>query len=243
MIEISYELGEICIMESLKPDLSLSQPCIFIGDLHGNLEGLKSIVREYSSDHFLIFLGDFFNSKSDNATVVDIAEIVRIISELEYSNGAITLHSNHNQLVIQSLENEKYLSHSFRGWEVTQAYLKGLSHDGRNWLKQWLSSHPLKLQIETVNNLRIAAAHAYPNPLADKYRKGKYLTSEQKKCIGSGIKFWWNDPTYKDLLLAYDQILIGHYAHIAVKNRLVVLDLAGYQVPIWDPQFGEIKIF
>jgi hypothetical protein len=220
--------------------INLTKEAIFIGDLHGNLDALEQILTRYESHH-KVFLGDFFNDKAELCTVPEVDKIVETIHNLP---DTTIVHSNHNQLVIQALEARKPLDVNVRGWNITQQYINTLGFSRQERLKHWLSSHPVWEEFRTVNGLTIAAAHAYPNTAAEKYRKGKYLTEEQKSCVGIKTPHrWWSNRNLKGVLLNWDAAVIGHYAHISIKERLVIADLGGYQIPVWDPQMGKIKVF
>lgn len=193
----------------------------------------------------MVFLGDIFNDKTELATVPEIREIIHILQNLPNS---IVLHSNHDQMVVKALEANRGSGNTplyrAKGWDITQAYLNSLSRDASDQLKFWLSSHPFWVEVVTINDLHIAAAHAYPNYKAEKYRKGKFPTREQKTCIGIGTPHrWWSDEKYNNVLLNQDLTVIGHYGNINLRNRLVTIDLQGYQIPVWDPQYGRVLIF
>lgn len=221
--------------------LVLQRECIFVGDIHGNLNSLKKVIAKYGDTHFLIFLGDIFNDKTELATVPEIAEIIHILRSL---NHAIILHSNHDQMVVKALESPTSKFYRPQGWDVTQAYINSLSVEKKESLKYWLSSHPLWVELITVNQLQIAAAHAYPNLKAEKFRRGKYLTKEQLSCIGIGSpKYWWSSPKYNDVLLNFDQTVVGHHGIIKLHNRLVMIDLCGFSIPTWDPQLSRVEVF
>lgn len=118
-----------------------------IGDIHGRLDLLRSLQQQIDADraahpdrqHVEIYLGDYVDRGADSAGVLEML-IAR-----QQSHGAICLSGNHEEMLLQGLEDKTSFEYWLRvgGYEAVLSYLDTVpaSDDPTLW-EQWRAALP-----------------------------------------------------------------------------------------------------
>lgn len=214
----------------------------FVGDIHSQSEPLLGAITYcYDEGVTPIFLGDIFNSKTDQSNSLMVYEILR---DAESRLGAVVLRSNHQEVL------EKYWSTpKEERTQLKKAAYRTICEFEQSGVPEreilsWLESHPYAVSLVSDQGKEYRACHAelpesLPFPENPKGVHKVYSASEEQKrlmmwgksySLSNFQRFWWlkkrDNPWVQ---------VCGHYHKIvATKNSLVLDAGCGESTRSWD---------
>jgi len=174
-----------------------------IGDIHGMLSNLKSLISNIKEDiepnDIIIFLGDYIDRGPKSF------EVIEFLLKLKSENNIVCLRGNHEDMFLRFVSaGDNYDNYIANGGRYTiRSYMKNLKEfDIPESHKRFYNS--LKLYYETDSFI---AVHAGINP------KVKNITNQKK-----GDLIWIREDFYR-----YDKrwdktIIFGHTPTIYINN-------------------------
>lgn len=205
---------------------------ILIGDVHSQYDNLiraVSYIENNISDHFMVFLGDLFDSRNSNSQSVEVYELVR---KLEAQHRAVVLQSNHQWKLYRYLKgNNVFISEDL---QMTIDDFKN-SNIELDELFSWLSSLAYVVAFRDSSQREYRAAHAYVSSSLyvaqnyEDYYRIDVVSSKNRDKLLYGILNkdrerieWWKEQSSKDWIR-----VAGHY-HVVHKDlthsKSIVLD-------------------
>lgn len=203
----------------------------FVGDIHSQVEPLLGVLGYCSKRSITpIFLGDVFNSKTEES---DSAGVYHILREAESLLGAVVLRSNHQEVL------EKYwLTPKGVRAQPKKAIYRTICEFENSTVREeevlsWLQSLPYAVSLVCENGKEYRACHAelpgsVPFPRNPKGVYKVYSASDEEKklmmwgkpySLPNFQRFWWfkrrSEPWVR---------VSGHYHKVVVTEDSLVLD-------------------
>ena len=92
--DLVSKVNSLFLQEPNFQELPSDKPIIFVGDLHGDIENAVRIVRKYSKDHRIVFLGDYIDRSTEYlGSLKNISYLLK--KKIENPKEIIMLRGNH----------------------------------------------------------------------------------------------------------------------------------------------------
>jgi hypothetical protein len=203
---------------------------VLIGDIHSQYSKLQSalnFIDKNIDNYHIIFLGDTFDSRCQESDSVSVYKTIR---ELQNSNKATLLQSNHQWKL------QRYL---YGNPVTTDLALQKTIEDFKNSdvseqeLLQWLESLSFACAFRDDKGQEYRCAHAYHSSklFIPKTYEGIYLTKIVSRKMRDKLLYgaifneervlWWNEESKQDWIRCS-----GHYhtLFVSLENKSIVLD-------------------
>ena len=202
-----------------------------IGDIHSQYSQLAAAIDNIDNscdDYHIIFLGDIFDSRTEESNSVDVYYAIKSLYE---KNLCTVIQSNHQDKFIRYLKgNSVAINH---GLDRTIEDFNNSTVDKAELL-EWLLSFPYGVAFKDNLGLEYRCAHAYfsskifvPNEYEDEYLV--HLASKHTKSkfiygltVNNSRFFWWEEPSQLPWIR-----VAGHYHKLRIDyeySKSLVLD-------------------
>lgn len=201
---------------------------VLVGDIHSQynkLETTLDFIENNIEKYYLIFLGDLFDSRCQES---DSVSVYKTIKELQNTNRAIVLHSNHQWKLQKYLYgNPVIIDNSL---QKTLDNFKDSDISSEELLK-WLEELPYACAFKDRDGQEYRCAHAYHSSklFVPKIYDGVYLTKLVSKSARDKLLFgaifnnerllWWEKESQHDWIRCS-----GHYHTVFISDKSIVLD-------------------
>lgn len=194
-----------------------------IGDIHGGLRGLHQIIEraKVTTTDTLIFLGDYVDGWSESPQVIDF------LIELSKKQNCIFIKGNHDQLVLDWLENRNenidepmWFKH---GGEATVIAYCEISEEKKNRHIEFFKA--LKnYYLDEQNRLFVHAGFTNMNGVKNEYFAKLFYWDRTlwETAVALDDRIEKTSLYYPKRLKLYDEIYIGHTPTTFIKETIPV---------------------
>ena len=194
-----------------------------IGDIHGGLRGLHQIIEraKVTTDDTLIFLGDYVDGWSQSPQVIDF------LLELSEKQNCIFIKGNHDQLVLDWLENRRenidepmWFKH---GGEATVIAYSEISEEKKNRHIQFFKALE-NYYLDEQNRLFVHAGFTNMNGVKYEYFPKLFYWDRTlwETAVSLDDRIEKTSLYYPKRLKLYKEIYIGHTPTTFIKESIPV---------------------
>lgn len=214
-----------------------------IGDIHGGLRGLHQIIEraKVTTDDTLIFLGDYVDGWSQSPQVIDF------LIELSEKQNCIFIKGNHDQLVLDWLENRTenidepmWFKH---GGEATVIAYSEISEEKKNRHIQFFKALE-NYYLDEQNRLFVHAGFTNMNGVSYEYFPKLFYWDRTlwETAVALDDRIEKTSLYYPKRLKLYDEIYIGHTPTSFIKETIPVNKACIWNIDTGAAFKGKITI-
>jgi hypothetical protein len=204
----------------------MTKPLCIIGDLHGRVRILESIIKDNHNCKFII-LGDVIHHKSHfkRSKRCNPLKIISLLMDLTQIHGAQVIMGNNEKIFLDQLFLPfDRITHTEVKFTIQQ--IKSLSNPQRLRVINWFLNLPTDLEI---NNYRFAHA---------------YYKDSNEGLYGPGYAWFYQQYSHLHPLDPNFQYFFGHYGRPYFRDNIHVLDCTELDaVGVYRSDYKEFKTY